>query len=693
VNRHLQTTLLSTAIGIVLSTGSAAYAQPAPDPEPQARKLDAMQVTASRRSKLVTDVAQGVTIVGADELKFSVTPMDALRGQTGTYFQSTTPGQSVVVVRGLKGSEVLHLVDGFRLNTTFFRNAPNQYVALVDGQSLDRIEVVRGPSSTLYGSDAMGGVVQMLTEAPRYSSAQWESEGRVRGFYNTVDDSLVTRVSASGGREGLALTAGLTYQDVNELESGGGETQPFTNYTSRAGDAKVVWAPADGHELTFSIQYLSQPRTPRFDQLVLGFGQTEASADIFFFEPQERRFGQVIYRGNVATAAWDDMELHLGNQRITDERRSRDRDSTDLDSEQNESDLFGFTAQFGKGVGDHYLTYGMDYYADEVSAARQRLDISSGVQIDRAPRFPDGSTQNTFGIYIVDDYRPDERLDLTFGLRYSDVSVELPTADERPGVSVGDSALTANIGLRYGLTESVNLVTSYARGFRTPNVFDLGTFGSRPGNRFNLPNADLTAETVDTFDLGIKWSSDSFEGELIGFYSDYQDKISSVLFGGVNELGQTLVQSQNVAELTLWGIEAGSRWYPSDATTVYASATYTRGEEKQDGEQSPADRIPPLFGRLGTIHRLNENWEFEGYSLFAARQDRLSDRDVRDARIDPNGTGGWATLNLRTSYRANQNLSFAVSLLNLTDKRYREHSSGVDAPGRGALFSVDWRIR
>lgn len=668
-------------------------AEPAPEPEPQARKLDAMQVTASRRAELVTDVAQGVTIVGPDELKFSVTPMDALRGQTGTYFQSTTPGQSVVVVRGLKGSEVLHLVDGFRLNTTFFRNAPNQYVALVDGQALDRIEVVRGPSSTLYGSDAMGGVVQMLTEAPRYNSAEWENEGRIRSFYNTVDDSLVTRVSASGGREGLSLTAGLTYQDANELESGGGETQPFTNYTSRAGDAKVVWAPADGHELTFSVQYLSQPRTPRFDQLVPGFGQTEASADLFFFEPQERRFGQVIYRGNVATAAWDDMELHLGNQRITDERRSRDRDSTDLDSEQNESDLFGFTAQFGKGVGDHYLTYGMDYYADEVSAARQRLDISSGVQIDRAPRFPDGSSQDTFGIYIVDDYRPDDRLDLTFGLRYSDVSVDLPTADERPGVTVDDSALTANIGLRYGLTESVNLVTSYARGFRTPNVFDLGTFGSRPGNRFNLPNADLTAETVDTFDLGIKWSSASFEGELIGFYSDYQDKISSVLFGGENDLGQTLVQSQNVAELTLWGIEAGSRWYPTDATTVYASATYTRGEEKQDGAQSPADRIPPLFGRLGAIHRLNENWEFEGYGLFAARQDRLSDRDVRDARIDPNGTGGWATLNLRTSYRANENLSFGVSLLNLTDKRYREHSSGVDAAGRGALFSVDWRIR
>jgi len=165
------------------------------------------------------------------------------------------------------------------------------------------------------------------------------------------------------------------------------------------------------------------------------------------------------------------------------------------------------------------------------------------------------------------------------------------------------------------------------------------------------------------------------------------------LLGTVDDQGRSLVQSQNVAELTLWGVEAGARWYPGEATTVYASATYTRGEEKQGAEQTPADRIPPLFGRLGAIHRLNSHWEVEGYGLFASRQDRLSPRDVQDARINPNGTGGWATLNLRTSYRASENLSFGLSLLNLTDKRYREHSSGVDAPGRGALLSVDWRIR
>lgn len=139
--------------------------------------LDTVQVTATKRPESTLHIPAATTIVGGRRLRETApqTPMDALHGEVGTFVQQTTPGQGVVIVRGLKGSEVLHLVDGFRLNNSIFRNAPNQYIALVDGQSLDRIEVVRGPSSTLYGGDAMGGVVQMLT--PNWISKAMHGSG------------------------------------------------------------------------------------------------------------------------------------------------------------------------------------------------------------------------------------------------------------------------------------------------------------------------------------------------------------------------------------------------------------------------------------------------------------------------------------------------------------------------------------
>ena len=136
--------------------------------------LEQIQVTATRRPQSTIDVAAAVTVVDAEQTAADSpqTIADYLRGVPGAFVQSTTPGQAIPIVRGLKGSEVLHLVDGFRLNTAFFRNAPNQYFALVDAQNVERIEVVRGPSSTLYGSDAMGGVVQVLTPEQRTKLAE-----------------------------------------------------------------------------------------------------------------------------------------------------------------------------------------------------------------------------------------------------------------------------------------------------------------------------------------------------------------------------------------------------------------------------------------------------------------------------------------------------------------------------------------
>ena len=143
--------------------------------------LETEQVTATRSVRDVSDVAAAVTVVDERDIlrQAPQTLPEIFRGQIGTYFQQTTPGQGTVILRGLKGSQVLHLVDGMRLNNAFFRSAPNQYLALVDPYSVARTEVVRGPASTLYGADAMGGVVQVLTREPAYRGSEWDTESGV----------------------------------------------------------------------------------------------------------------------------------------------------------------------------------------------------------------------------------------------------------------------------------------------------------------------------------------------------------------------------------------------------------------------------------------------------------------------------------------------------------------------------------
>ena len=656
--------------------------------------VDTVQITATKRPESTLDVPAATTIVGGARLREAAaqTPMDALHGEIGTFVQQTTPGQGVVIVRGLKGSEVLHLVDGFRLNNAIFRNAPNQYIALVDGQSLDRIEVVRGPSSTLYGGDAMGGVVQMLTPELNFDSSDWQWKGRLRAIAASADHSLTGRAELKGGREGMGFSLGLTSQEVNDLRSGDGKTRPFTAFTQRSADFKWQADIAPGHALMLSLQFSEQPRTPRHDALVPGFGQTVPDNAVFFFQPQQRSFAQLRWRIDRPNALFDNGELHLGRQKIVDDRLTRATGTRNLETERNRDTTTGVSGQFGKDIGsEHYLSYGFEYYRDNVDSSKTRIDIGTGAFSVRAPRFPDGSRMDGWAVYAGDDWRHG-RFDLNYGARYSRFDISIPSVGATPGVSLTPDDVIGNIGMAFELSDDVRLVANLGRGFRAPNVFDLGVFGPRPGNRFSAPNPDLKPEYVNSVDAGVKFGTETFSGELIAFRSNYRDKITSVLTGNV--VGTALeVQNRNVARLDLWGVEAGARYrMPSPDLELYATATYTRGEEDTDTGTMPADRIPPLFGKLGARWQVRETLGLEAYALYATGQNRLSSRDRIDPRINPDGTAGWTTLNARVSWRVSRAFELSLRAENLADRHYREHGSGLDEPGRNVIVTADYHF-
>ena len=216
--------LILPAIGlptIGLAEDRAGRDRPAP--------LADMQVTATRVQRLIYDVSQAVTLVDRAEIERESPQVlaEALRGRVGTFFQQTTPGQGAAIIRGLKGSQILHLVDGFRLNNAFFRSAPNQYLALVDPYAVGQTEVIRGSAGTLYGADAMGGVIQVITREPEFQST---GLGLPRP---TATRPTSTRTAArwparsrpSAGR-GLAFSAGVTWQDYEDRRTGSERIRP-----------------------------------------------------------------------------------------------------------------------------------------------------------------------------------------------------------------------------------------------------------------------------------------------------------------------------------------------------------------------------------------------------------------------------------------------------------------------------------
>ncbi len=583
------------------------------------------------------------------------------------------------------------LVDGFRLNNAIFRNAPNQYFALVDAQNVERVEVVRGPSSTLYGSDAMGGVVQVLTREQHFEGASWGARGHFRSQFSSGDLSKVTRLDGAAGREDLSVAGGVTWQEVGERRPGGGPRLPFTDFRTWAADTKVLWAPASDHQLMFNVQILQQPKTPRFDELVAGFHQTKANSDEFYFEPNDRVLMHARYRWQAGNALFDSAELHLGQQVIHDDRRTRDAGSTNRDLEKNRDRLRGFTGSFNKELGAHALVYGFESYSDRVDSSRVRMNIGNGKLTTRAPRFPDGSTMDSFALYVDDRIELAPRWQLDLGTRYSRFDIELPAGASGVGAKLEPDDLTGNAGLTFKASDSVHLVANLGRGFRAPNIFDLGVFGDRPGNRFAIPNADLKPETVVTWDVGVKFDQPGLQAEAFVWHSNYRNKITSVDIGQ-DEAGRILVQNRNVTALELWGAEVGARWIVDEALSAYGVLNFTRGEEQYAGAAYDADRIPPLNGRIGLDWRFATAWSVDAWAQYAARQDRLSPRDIADPRVNPAGTAGWNTWNARVGWDFTSDATLALRLENIADRRYREHGSGTDEVGRSATVTLDWRF-
>lgn len=654
--------------------------------------LEIVVVTASRRAIPRSRVTAAVSVVDEARIRRDSPQViaAALRGTPGSFFQQTTPGQGIPIIRGLIGSQVLHLVDGIRVNNAFFRDAPNQYLGLIDPALINRIEVLRGSAGSLYGADAMGGVVALFTPEIRFYSQGTQRSGRVYGSFDSGDRGSFARVEAATGNQRGSVAGGVSWQKRHDRRIGGGERINPSGFEAWSGNARVLLSAGDFGEWMLSGQTLEQPSTPRVDELVPGFGQTTPSASQYSYEPNRRSLVHARYRHSNPDAWLDSAEINLAQQVIDDDRVIQEFGSPIVSTEQNTSRLNGLTLQGVRQASAAVtLIGGLEIYRDTVRSTRQDRLTDEGPGIPVTARFPDNSTMDSEAGYLNLAWSKN-RWGIDTGLRYSRFTIQLPGSDVTAPVNLDLADVTGDVRLRYQLTPEVQLLSNLGRGFRPPNVFDFGAFGPRPGNRFNIPNTELDSEQVWSLDLGLRLDSDHWQLEAFVFVLDYRDRITSVATGELTPGGRIIVRSENRDKVTIRGFEMMSSWTPVEQLSVDASLNITWGEEQDDaGLTAPASRIPPPNGRLGINWQVADRWQLIPFMLFAGRQDRLSPRDQLDPRIDPNGTPGWATANLHVQWQASGSLLLGLRLDNVFDRDYREYGSGINAIGFNAGLWAD----
>jgi outer membrane receptor protein involved in Fe transport len=647
-----------------------------------AEEIDEILVTAVRRAVVEDQLSVGLSTVSRDDVSRKTLITDALASAPGVQLQQTTPGQGAAIIRGQKGSAILHLVDGIRLNNAIFRSAPTQYFALVPSTAVERIEVLRGTPASLYGSDAIGGVVQVVTRKPSFDSAEIDIRGDIFLSENSAEQAQIIGGTVDAGTNRLATSASIEVADIGDRRIGGGERIKPSGYTSRAARFLVAGTPDDSTTWSIDLHHYEQPKTPRSDELVPGFGQTEPSSSEFWFRPNKRSFVHADYESHEGILGLD-WNVDVAWQRIDDDRQTRDYLAPDRTLEKNRSDLYGLTVSSSKLTERGSWIAGFDFYHDEVLSSRVSEDVATGQRTDVTSRFPDGSSMQLMSAYGNGTWSVDDRHAVTAGLRLSDVRTRLPSSQ------VHNTEISGDIGWVATITEGWQFTANVGYGFRAPNVFDLGTLGNRPGNRFNIPNTDLESERVVHGDIGIRYRNNVAEFELSAYGMSYSDRITSVLTGATTPEGRDITQSVNTASSNVRGIEVAMRLDVGMHWLVDANVAYTHGEQKvAGGLAEPADRIPPLSGFVSVAYAPESAFGFEAWASMADAQDRLSARDVRDPRIDPQGTPGWLNVGARGTWQPDDAWRLALEFSNVLDKRYRVHGSGIDAVGRNVTLTV-----
>jgi len=663
-------------------------------------------VTARREPQDSFAVDRSVSVMRGCDLAEAAprTAPEALWDAPGVFVQQTNHGGGSPIVRGMIGPQVLLLVDGVRFSNSTYRTGPLQYLNLIDPLHLDRMEVLRGAGSVLYGSDAMGGVIHALPYEPRvFEEAGYG--GRLRGRYASADRGRSIHARLEGGSGGISVLGGGVWRRLDDLVAGGdiGE-QPYSGYGGWSAHGAVVYrlpeSPLDDARIKLCYLGTAVDDAGRTDKLYDKKSLTiyDNAAHLLYgrFEATVPR----LLTGLRLTMSFQNNFERKDGYKVADDlatRLSGMRDEVQVDT-------FGEDAQFVTRLLDDRLRVrlGEMFYRDWVGSQRQTWSVGTAWVPAADQAYPDDSTYDVYGAYLLlegDPLQTDDGhvLRLGFGYRFHGMAGHAPATEDLPAVDFDSHGHVFLGSAQYLYRDTINAALTFSQGFRAPNLQEAVQLGDT-GKFFHVPNHDLAPERADTLELMLRARIWRLELGLAGYVTWLEDLIKreDTTWEGQDEIdGKPVVLNLNGRQGVLWGIEPQLRLDIGWGLSLSGHLTHTWGEERIDeGKDLPLTRVPPLFGTVKLRYDAPPLQGFKGFlELFvrgADKQDRLSREDESDARIPEDGTPGWWTLNLRLGALAlDDHLRAAFTVENLLNEEYKYHASGVYAPGVNAVLSME----
>ena len=708
--------------------------------------LDEVVISASKFSQKFREVPKKVTQINRSMIEFTnpMTSADLLERGGYVYIQKSQLGGGSPMIRGLSTNRLVLSVDGVRLNNAIFRSGNIHNVISISPTNIENTEVIMGSASVLYGSDAIGGVMNFYTKKAKLSNdSNPNIQININSRYSSASNEKMYHLDFNYGLDKIAFLSSFSKSDFDDLTMGihGPTDYLRPNYITQnsAGDdvlvtnskprvqrntgysqanfmQKVLYEPNENLSIDIGIHFSKTGNIPRYDRLI----RTNENEGLYYSEwyygPQEWLLinSQLTFIPK-ETKFYDELKFGSSFQRFSESRNSRRFSDSFLKSRDEELDIFSLNLDFFKKISENSnITYGLEMIENKVGSFAKSINISDLSETPISTRYPDNSSLNSLGLYVNYKTKIIEDVFFQSGVRYSSTVLKSDLSQNNSyydfmyeNTTLENGAFVGGIGLSWVRNIYNNWKFNINTAFRSPNIDDLAkVFDSEPGSVV-VPNPDLKPERSFGLEFGGYFRTKNnieldFSSYVTYLYNSFirddftlSNGVSEIIYDG--ELSQ-IQALQNSSKSFIYGIEFGINMFLNKNFRMKSQHNLIAGYELDDLPFGmPVRHIPPNYGNFHLIYN-NGDFTIDTYLNYNSKISFNNLAESERAKpymyaLDENGnpySPSWMTFNVRSKYSFSKMLNINFTVENITNKLYRPYSSGISAPGINFIFSFSY---
>ncbi|MDC0584692.1 TonB-dependent receptor [Bacteroidales bacterium] len=703
-------------------------------------QLEEFIISANKRKEKRAEVAQSMDVIESDQLILSphTNSADVLISTGNIAIQKSQGGGGSPILRGFEANKILLVVDGIRMNNAIYRSGHIQNSLTIDSEILERIEVVFGPGSVIYGSDALGGVIHYKTLDPEFAmNEKINFNAAAKYQISAPTNNEIKHFHFNAGLKKLSILTSFTQKNLGDMVMGNNRNPLFKNYgklyhyPARINDTDSSLTNQDPntqvgtgysqtdfvqklrlrafhyHDITLNFQYSTSSDIPRYEKLSKYASENRIKYAEWYYGPQNRILSAIDYRYTQPNLLFNDAQLVLSYQKIDESRYKRNLYSSTKKVQQESVEVYSANLDFYKKTGENsHLVYGAEFYHNTVISSAYKYDIFSLQNNTYTTRYPDGknfiSSYSAFANYKISI---NEQLILSAGLRYNNYTLQIAYDSIAPynfinfsQSKTNNQALTGSLSLIYSNSPLWRFNTLLSSGFRNPNIDDVGKIRDQ-GSDLIIPNSNVNPEYAYNLEFGASRTFiglfrmnatvfGSFLTDAIVRTSYSYNNIDSVIFD--NEI-YNLQINKNANQALIYGVSASLESDFNDIISFNSTINYTLGQNITDNV--PLGHIPPIYGKTNV--RLHYKKYTQELSCIYNGWKHLNDfspegEDKDDEALNDYGFPSWAIVNYNINYLLGKNINLQFSIENILDQFYKPYASAV--AGMGRTFTVSIRV-